>query len=70
MTTSPADTLPAFLQAEQEMAPEHIPLQVLLLTMELARVRQQLAQLSNGLKALALAVEAPSGDLTSFGGSL
>ena len=69
MTTLPDVPFPSFLDADQETAPEHIPLQVLLLTQEVALQRRRIAALAEGLRALAEAVAMPSGDPIDFLGS-
>lgn len=47
MTTFHDASLPSYLQPEQAVEPEHLPLQVLLLTHEVANLRTQLNLLAN-----------------------
>lgn len=51
--------LPAFLQHSEPLEPEQIPLQVALLTMELAEHRRTLLRLSMALAQAAEAAEPP-----------
>jgi len=66
--TSPPSTnasreLPPYLRLEQTLEPEDIPLQVLLLTMELAEHRKVLLRLTRALEAAAEAAAPPAADL-------
>lgn len=63
MTTSPADTLPAFLQADQALEMDSLPLQVLLLTQHVAELHQRMQRLSTALLRLSDDVAMPNGDV-------
>lgn len=66
MTTSPyVPPLPSYLTPEQATEPEHLPLQLLLLTHEVASLRQRVSLLSKALIELGQAISPPAGDPTS-----
>jgi hypothetical protein len=58
-TVSP---LPAFLQLDQPPDPEMVPLQVFLLTLELAEMRQRLTTLGRAFGSLGTLLEPPGND--------
>lgn len=58
-TSSP---LPAFLQMDQAPDPDMVPLQVFLLTLELANQRQRFTTLARAFRSLALLLEPPDGE--------
>lgn len=56
--------LPSYLLADQLTEPEHIPMQVLLLTHEVANLRRQMSHLAGMLIGLGMAISPPDGDPT------
>jgi hypothetical protein len=59
MSSPTVTPLPAFLQLDQPPDPAMVPLQVYLLTLELAATRQRLATLGRAFGALGLLLEPP-----------
>ena len=55
-------TLPAFLRPDQPPDPEMVPLQVFLLTLELAEMRQRLTTLARAFGSLATLLELPASE--------
>jgi hypothetical protein len=66
MQQFPAGTSPAFLSADQETELEYLPLQVLLLTQEVALHRARLNAMAEGLKSLASMLALPTGNPVDF----
>ena len=70
MPTSLADhspSLPPHLQITEALPPEQVPLQVALLTMEIADLRMRLAALARLLIAAAGTVQPPDGETALIG---